>query len=123
MDLLSTISGSNLLIVMQTIGLPGLLAIFWYTDQRAMQRIVTQWKDQVGELLTSYKRDMGEMREMYITNVSLVKKYENLAKVQSETATILLQVMTRLSERIEHNMYCPIIRGDQSPPRSPGGKA
>lgn len=119
MDILSAVPLPTLLVVIQTLGLPGLVVILWTHDQRQMNRIISKWQEQVNAILSQYKQDMQAQREMYTTNVALVKKYENLASSQADTMTLLLQVMTRISERIEHNMFCPVVRGDQQhPPRT-----
>lgn len=119
MDILSAVPLPTLLVVIQTLGLPGLVVILWTHDQRQMNRIVSRWQEQVHAILDQYKRDMETQKEMYVTNVALVKKFDNLANSQADTMTLLLQVMTRISERIEHNMFCPVVRGDQHHPPHP----
>ncbi|MBA3009462.1 MAG: hypothetical protein KKF12_17575 [Proteobacteria bacterium] len=68
----------------------GLVLIVWYFD-----------KQKTDEILRQYTKDMQEQREQYLTNVSLVKKYADLAGDLKEIITLNTQTMTRLVDRID----------------------
>jgi hypothetical protein len=48
-----------------------------------------------------YAADMKEMRDMYLTNASLVKRYEEVAGDLREVVILNTQAMTRLVDRID----------------------
>ncbi|MFZ5774040.1 MAG: hypothetical protein ACOY3Z_00950 [Thermodesulfobacteriota bacterium] len=48
--------------------------------------------------------------QMYENNVLLVKGYEKLASDLTSIIHLNIQAQTRLVEKIENNMYCPVIR-------------
>lgn len=68
----------------------GLVLIVWYFD-----------KQKTDEILRQYTKDMQEMRDMYMTNASLVKRYADLADDLKEIITLSTQVQTQLVERID----------------------
>lgn len=70
-----------------------------------------EWRDQFHEMMAQYSAHMSEMRHMYESNVTLVKGYEGLSKDLCGVITLNMQTMTRLVERIDHNMTCPIATG------------
>ena len=83
------------------VGLPSMLVaviavIFWYRDHR-----------QTTEILTQYKKDVAEIRQYYVNNASLVKRYNELATDLVSVITLNTQTLTRLSEQIQNNTYCP----------------
>lgn len=71
----------------------------------------TEWRQHFSEMMAQYQAHMAEMRRMYENNVALVKGYEALAKDLSGIITLNMQTMTRLVERIDHNMVCPVATG------------
>lgn len=68
----------------------GLVLIVWYFD-----------KQKTDDILRKYSEDMHELREMYLANASLVKRYADLAGDLKEIITLNTQTMTRLVDRIE----------------------
>ncbi|MCD4674951.1 MAG: hypothetical protein K8S18_03015 [Desulfobacula sp.] len=68
----------------------GLVLVVWYFD-----------KQKTDEILRKYSDDMHDMREMYLANASLVKRYSELAGDLKEIITLNTQTMTTLVERIE----------------------
>lgn len=71
----------------------GLVLILWHFGQQKTDQTLRQ-----------YQENMQEMREMYITNVSLVKKYETMAGELQEVITLTVQTMTKLVERIDREV-------------------
>ncbi len=68
----------------------GLVLVVWYFD-----------KQKTDDILRKYTEDMQEMREMYLANASLVKRYSELAGDLKEIITLNTQTMTRLVDRID----------------------
>lgn len=67
----------------------GVVLMIWYFD-----------KQKVDDILRKYTEDMQEMRDMYVTNAALVKRYEDLAGDLKEVVILNTQAMTRLVDRI-----------------------
>ena len=80
-------------------GLSGLVLLMWYYSTSQIQTI-----------LKKYEQDMAEQRKMYENNVVLVQGYEKLATDLSQIIHLNTQMQTRLAERIENNLWCPVVR-------------
>lgn len=96
--------------VVNLLGLPGLIVIFWYVDQRRIANIMARQQENLDRVLEQYRNDTAKVVEMYKANVRLVEKYERMADDLSSVVHLNTQVMTRLTEQIGHNMYCPLVR-------------
>jgi len=94
----------------QAFGPIGLVALIWYIDMRALRRMHADHKDQVTKILAGYKEDMAETRRMYESNVRLVESYDSLAKDLKDVVVLNTRQMTKLSEEIVQNQYCPVMR-------------
>lgn len=86
---------SGLILILFLILLFGLaptvvIIVIWYVD-----------KQKTDEILRQYNKDMQELREMYMTNASLVKRYADLADDLKDIITLSTQTMTQLVDRIE----------------------
>ncbi len=91
---------SFILIVINVLGLPGLVVIFWYFDQRRMDTLVQKHQDDLKEVLAAYKKDVDTLGQMYRDNVSLVKGYEKLADDLTSIITLNTQTLTTLVEHV-----------------------
>ena len=85
--------------IFKNFGLIGLIIVLWWMDQKKVYRI-----------LDKYKTDMAEQRRMYESNVSLVKNYHSIASDLKDIVILNTQAMTRISEEIRQNEFCPIQR-------------
>ena len=88
--------------VFKNFGLIGLIIVLWWIDQKKVYKI-----------LDIYKADMAEQRRMYESNVSLVKDYHSVASDLRDVVIINTQAMTKLSEEIRQNEFCPMQRVDK----------
>ena len=88
--------------VFKNFGLIGLIIVLWWIDQKKVYKI-----------LEKYKTDMAEQRRMYESNVSLVKDYHSVASDLRDVVIINTQAMTKLSEEIRQNEFCPMQRVDK----------
>lgn len=79
----------------------GLVLVFWYFGQQKTEEIQRRANERVQTVLDRYASDMQEMRDMYVTNAALVKRYEDLAGDLKEVVTLNTQAMTRLVDRID----------------------
>ena len=126
--MLEGMSLATIMPIVSMLGLPGLVLIFWYVDQR---RLDQEHKDHMASLAAAESRHLAEIAEikgqftqvmtasdkrfeavvrMYEDNVLLVKGYERLAGDLANIIHLNTQMQTRLAEKIENNMNCPIVR-------------
>lgn len=80
-------------------GMAGIVLLIWWVGQRDIQRLMSQYHD-----------DMIEQRQMYANNAELCKRYLQLAEDQRDVIVMNTQAMTRLVSSIDGNQYCPMIR-------------
>lgn len=115
-------------VVLQILGLPGLIFIIWHFDnkrfdsQRAAHEATqvqqrADYKEHITKILTQYKEDVSEIKQLYEANVALVRNYEygvkQWEKLDGELAGIITlntQILTRLVEKVDNNHFCPQVR-------------
>ena len=85
--------------IIKNFGIVGLVIMLWWLDQKKVYKI-----------LDKYTTDMAEQRRMYESNVSLVKDYESIAGDLKDMVIITTQAITKLSDEIRQNEYCPMQR-------------
>ena len=79
----------------------GLVLVFWYFDKQKTDDVIRSSNEKTNEILRKYSEDMHEMRGMYVTNASLVKRYADLADDLKDIITLSTQVQTQLVDRIK----------------------
>lgn len=109
MEIFSWVSNEVALAVLG-LGLPGLIFLMFYMHVWQVARIQRVNAKERAEDRERYDRDMTEIRQMYINNASLVKKYDNLSDDLMGTITLNTQILTRLVEKVNNNMFCPQVR-------------
>ena len=50
--------------------------------------------------------------KMYENNITLVENYEKVAKGLQDIIVLSTQTMTRVDDKIENNLFCPLMRKD-----------
>ena len=105
------------MVVMQVLGLPGLIFIIWHFDNRRFQRQDAARKDEMQKILNQYREDITAIRQLYESNVRLVERgQENekrMEKLYGETISVVslnTQTFTNLTNAIQNNQYCPAVR-------------
>jgi len=93
------LSLQSLLGVAEKFGLPGLLLVLWYFDQRKTDKI-----------LVAYRQDMEEQREMYENNARLCESYMDVTKDLRDIVIMNTQGYQRMDDKISTNQYCPYVR-------------
>lgn len=128
--------------LISSLGISGMLFTIWIFDykkevkrEKAFEAEINRHEERMAkmaeyqsDLLSSFKRErdqvvsqfekwMGEMRQMYVNNVSLVKRYEaltdrveRLAEKAIEAIGYSNQVQAGLIGAVEKNQFCPIVR-------------
>ncbi|WP_321495617.1 hypothetical protein [uncultured Desulfobacter sp.] len=84
-----------------SLGPIGLVLIVWYFDKQKTDEVQRQSDVRLQAMFDLYSKDMQELRDMYTTNASLVKRYVELAGDLKEVVTLNTQAMTRLVDRID----------------------
>ncbi|MHB1059806.1 MAG: hypothetical protein ACYC0F_18175 [Rhodanobacter sp.] len=115
--MLEGLSLSTIMPIVSMLGLPGLVMIFWYVDQRRITEAearhlleVAAIKEQFTAVMAASEKRFEAVVRMYEDNVLLVKGYERLAGELANIIHLNTQMQTRLVEKIESNMNCPIVR-------------
>ncbi len=95
----------------------GLLVVIWYFDTKAMRKLNSQYREDTQKILADHKQYMNEQKEYmkkiqrnYESNVKLVRFYEGLAGQLKDVVTLNTQAMTRISDDVNRNQYCPLVR-------------
>lgn len=57
--------------------------------------------------------------QMYTENVKLVVSYEKIAEGLQSIIVLSTQTMTGVKERIDNNLFCPLMRKDQKVEKQP----
>lgn len=122
------LSLSALTSVVSILGLPGLVLIFWHTGNLRYDRERTEQKDrdtkrdiqhqaeiaalrdQFSAALAVFDRRFESVVRMYEDNVLLVKGYDRLAGDLTNIILLNTQINTKLVERIDNNLFCPIVK-------------
>lgn len=103
--------------IARNVGPLGMLVLLGWINMRWVDRQRGEERDRVDAVLLQYKRDVDHVASMYRDNVVLVKETQSLAQRVAQLAEELssivhlnTQAQTRLVERIDNNMFCPLVR-------------
>lgn len=110
MNVLQTLTLDQVGTLFNIFGLPGIIILIWWVDQRRMQQLQSDHKEQVSLILAQYKEDVQKISDYYNKNVELVERYEKLSDDLSDIIHLNTQVQTQLVESVKNNMFCPVIR-------------
>lgn len=66
----------------------------------------------MGYIARSMEKRHTAAIQMYENNVELVKNYEKVAEGLQSILVLSTQAMTQVKDRIDANLYCPIMRKD-----------
>lgn len=122
-------------LIIQLLGLPGLIFIIWHFDNKRLDKQREQYKneqlllrsayeqehkrdrDQVTLLLNQYRDDVGTIKSLYQNNAHLVGDYdkamirlEKLAEEMMSVVAMNAQSNTHLADAIKNNSFCPQVR-------------
>lgn len=122
-------------LIIQLLGLPGLIFIIWHFDNKRLATQREQYekeqqalrdsyekehkkdRDMVMSILSQYKDDVGKVTSLYQNNVHLVGDYdkamtrlEKLAEEMMSVVSLNAQTNTHLADAIKNNTFCPQMR-------------
>ena len=117
MPVLQGLSLPAVVTIISVLGLPGLVFVFWYVDQRRYERQreehkaeMAALKEQFTAMMAAQEKRFEEVVRMYENNILLVQGYEKLSGDLANIIHLNTQVQTKLVEKIDNNMTCPVIR-------------
>lgn len=105
------------IVIMQMLGLPGLIFIIWYFDNKRFQRQETSRRAEMQVTLNQYREDVSEIKKLYESNARLVKStqdaFQRLEKIYGEAISVIslnTQTQTHLADTVKNNQFCPMVR-------------
>lgn len=116
-EIFAGISMPQLFLVIQSLGLPGLIVVIWWVEHKKGIKMASDYQRIISDILAEYKKDVGTVTRYYENNVDLVDRYEKLAGDLSGIIHLNTQVQTQLVDSIKNNMFCPVVRQ-----AGPGGR-
>jgi hypothetical protein len=99
-----------LLKLVKEFGLPGMIFLVWWLDQKSQTRLLSAYREDTQRVLADYKEDMAAQRLMYESNVFLVKQYGQLCGDLKEIVMLNAGQFQVLNKNIENNNFCPLSR-------------
>lgn len=122
-------------LILQLLGLPGLIFIIWHFDNKRLDKQRGQYeeqqrllrdayehehkrdREQVATLLAQYRDDVGTIKSLYQNNAHLVGDYDKamnrLEKLAGEMLSVVslnAQTNSHLADAIKNNSFCPNVR-------------
>jgi len=107
---MESINVAGIIAVFTAFGPVGLIALVWYNDMKAMRKTHADHKEEISQVLATYKEDMADMRRMYESNVELVKVTQDVTGDLKDVVISNTRCLTQLSTEIKQNQYCPMVR-------------
>ena len=112
-----SISLPMVLDLVKVIGPYGVFLLLGFLNMRWVDKRLSEERAVQASTLQQYQRDMAEQREMYKNNVLLVQETQRIGTAVTELAGELAsivhlntQVQTKLVDRIDNNLFCPMVR-------------
>lgn len=120
-------------VIMQVLGLPGLIFIIWHFDNKRFirqeeirkeeARIEKETrKKEMRATLDQYREDVSQIKSLYESNARLVMStnhaYDRLEKLYGEAISVIslnTQTQANLVNAINNNQFCPVIRDKRRP--------
>lgn len=100
----------SILKILGDFGTLGLVIFLWWSDNKRIEKNMTEHNVQITSILNKYKEDMDAQRKMYESNVSLCRDFASVTKDLRDIVTLNIQTMTECKDAINNNQFCPIIR-------------
>ena len=98
---MDTVGFTPILELLGNFGVLGLIIFLWWYDNRQTRKIVECHKKDLSGILNRYESDMAEMREMYRSNVALVKDYKSIAGDLKEIIVLNIREIAEMKAEIK----------------------
>lgn len=111
-------------LIIQLLGLPGLIFIIWHFDNKRLDKQREQYelqqqlnrdafekehkrdRDQMMALMTQYRDDVSSIKSLYANNAHLVDDYEKMASALMDTVRLNTQATTMLTDYLKNRERC-----------------
>lgn len=122
-------------IIIQLLGLPGLIFIIWHFDNKRLDKQREQYaaeqqllrdayvlehkqdREQTNLVMSRYREDISAIKSLYQNNAHLVgdydKAYLRMEKIAGDMMSVVslnAQAYTQLTDAIKNNLFCPQTR-------------
>lgn len=91
-------------------GIPGIIFVVWYFSEKSHEKTLQCYREDTLRQQKVFQDGLAEVRRMYEESVELVKAYADLASDQKDVLIMNAQGMTKLSDQIDRNQFCPMVR-------------
>jgi hypothetical protein len=91
-------------------GIPGIILIIWYFSEKAHDKTLKNYREDIHRTLVQYHEEMIEQRRMYENNVELVKRFIELSGDLKDIVVLNTQMLTGVKDDINKNQFCPAVR-------------
>ncbi len=91
-------------------GLPGLILILWYLNDRRYAKLMDEYQKKTAEVLRQYRDDFHAVKQMYENNVELVKGYSSLSEALHDTLLLTASKLQGVEDAVKTNQFCPYVR-------------
>lgn len=119
---METIPLALAIVVIQLLGMPGLIFIIWHFDGKRFAKKDESRRKELEITLTQYREDVADIRRLYESNARLVSSvteaFTRLEKLYGETISVIslnTQTQTHLADVIKNNQFCPVVRKAGNP--------
>jgi hypothetical protein len=86
---------------------PASVVVFlWYMSDRANQKALTAYREDTLRQSAEHEKALAEVRQMYISNVELVKNYQKIAEGLQSLIVVSTQAITRLCDKTDNIANC-----------------
>lgn len=111
-------------LIIQLLGLPGLIFIIWHFDNKRLDKQREQYelqqqlnrdafekehkrdRDQMLALMNQYRDDVSSVKNLYTNNAHLVDDYEKMASALMDTVRLNTQATTMLTDYLKNRERC-----------------
>ncbi len=100
------------------LGPSGVVFLLWYWSDKSATKMLRIYREDTMQWRREQEMALGEVRQMYIANVDLVKDYRSIANSLQDVVMLNTQTITRLCKTVEDNQYCPMVRLKKQAPGS-----
>ena len=116
-------------LIIQLLGLPGLIFIIWHFDNKRLDKQRYQYeqqqqmnrdafekehkrdRDQMMALMSQYRDDIASIKSLYTNNAHLVDDYEKMASALMDTVRLNTQATTMLTDYLKNRERCTQLLG------------
>lgn len=80
------------------------------TLEKQHSELLMAYRDDRDAIIKQFAGQMQEMREMYVNNASLVKRYQEISGDMKDAYILNTQAMQGMITELRNNQFCPIVR-------------